>query len=75
MWGRVVSPASPKEKKNKNQQTLINTTENCSNDEVNINCDCENTSSIATEHSYCKLESANVCLTCVDKGNLIKSLS
>ena len=64
-----------KRKEQKNQQTLIDTTENCSNDEINIDCGCENTSSIiATEHSYCKLESANVCLTCVDKSNLIKSL-
>ena len=64
-----------KRKEQKNQQTLIDTTENCSNDEINIDCGCENTSSIiATEHSYCKLESANVCLACVDKSNLMKSL-
>ena len=50
-------------------------TENCSNDEISINCGCENTSGIiATEHSYCKLESANVCLKRVDKSNLINSL-
>ena len=63
-----------KRKEQKNQQTLIDTTENCSNDEINIDCGCENTSSIiATEHSYCKLESANVCLTCVDKSNWVFS--
>ena len=44
-------------KAEKNQQTLIVTTENCSNDEINIDCGCENTSSIiVTELSYCKLE-------------------
>ena len=65
-----------KRKSEKNQQTLIDTTENCSKDEINIDCGCENTSSsiIFTEHLYCKLESANVYLTCVDKSNLIKSL-
>ena len=53
---------SKRKKKQKNQLKLIDTTENCSNDEINIDCGCENTSSIiATEHSYCKLESANVC--------------
>ena len=41
---------------------------------MNIDCGCENTSIIAIKHSYCKLESANICLTCVDKSNLIKSL-
>ena len=46
-----------KRKEQKNQQTLIDTTENCSNDEINIDCGCENTSSIiVTELSYCKLE-------------------
>ena len=59
----------------KNQQTLIDTTENCANHEINIDCGGENTSSIiATEHSYCKLENADVCLTCVDKSNLIEFL-
>ena len=29
---------------------------------------------IATNHSCCKLESTNVCLTFVDKSNLIESL-
>ena len=54
-------PAAPKEKTEKNQQTLIDTTENCSNIEINIDCGGENTGSIiATEHLYCKLESANV---------------
>ena len=41
---------------------------------MNIDCGCENTSIIAIKHSYCKLESANICLTCVDKSNLIKPL-
>ena len=41
---------------------------------MNIDCGCENTSIIAIKHSYCKLESANTCLTCVDESNLIKSL-
>ena len=64
-----------KRKTEKNQQTLIATSENCSNDEINIDCGCENTSSIiATKHLYCKLASVNVCLTCVDKSSLIKSL-
>ena len=68
-------PLQKKRKTEKNQQTLIDTTENCSNDKINVDCGCENTNNIiATEHSYCKLESANVCLTCVDKSNLIKSL-
>ena len=68
-------PLQKKRKTEKNQQTLIETTENCSNDEINIDCGGENTSCIiATEYSYCKLESANVCLTYVDKSNLIKSL-
>ena len=67
-------PLQKKRKTEKNQQTLIDTRENCSNDEINIDCGCENTSSIiATEHSYCKLESANVCFTYVDKSNLIES--
>ena len=35
-----------KRKTEKNQQTLTDTTENCSNDEINIDCGCENTSSI-----------------------------
>ena len=66
-------PLQKKRKTEKNQQILTDTKENCSNDEINIDCGCENTSSIiATEHSYCKLESANVCLTCVDKSNLIE---
>ena len=57
-------PLQKKRKTEKNQQTLIDTTENCSNDEINIDCGCENTSSsIATKQSYCKLESADVCLT------------
>ena len=43
----MVSSAALKERKTeKNQQTLIVTTENCSNDEINIDCGCENTSSI-----------------------------
>ena len=68
-------PLQKKSKKEKNQQTLIDTTENCSYDEINIDCGCENTVSIiATKHRYCKLESDNVCLTCVDKSNLIKPL-
>ena len=68
-------PLQKKGKTEKNQQTLINTREICSNDEINIDCGCENTSSIiATEHSYGKFESANVCLTCVDKSILITSL-
>ena len=59
--GLFRQPLQKKRKTEKNQQTLIDTTENCSNDEINIDCGCENTSSIiATEHSYCKLESANV---------------
>ena len=67
-------PLQKKRKTEKNQQALLDTTENCSNDEINIDCGCENTSSIiATEHSYCKLESANVCFTYVDKSNLIES--
>ena len=62
-----------KRKTEKNQQTLIDTTENCSNDEINTDRGGENTSSIiAIEYSYCQLESANVCLTCVDKSNLIE---
>ena len=57
------------------KKRLIDTTENCSNDEININCGGENTSRIiVTIHSYPKLESANVCLPYVDKSNLIKSL-
>ena len=62
---RVVLPAAPKERKTeKDQQTLTYTTENCSNDKININCGCENTSSIiAIKHLYCKLESANQCLS------------
>ena len=62
---RVVLPAAPKERKTeKDQQTLTDTTENCSNDKININCGCENTSSIiAIKHLYCKLESANQCLS------------
>ena len=66
---------SKRKEKQKNQQTLIDTAENCSNDEINIDCGCENTtsSSITTEHLYCKLERANVCLSCVDKSNLIES--
>ena len=72
--GLFRQPLQKKRKTEKNQQTLIDTTENCSNDEINIDCGCENTSSIiATEHSYCKLESANVCFTYVDKSNLIES--
>ena len=68
-------PLQKKRKTEESQQTLNYTTENCSNDEINFDCGCENTSSItATEHLYCKLESANVCLTCVDKRNSIKSL-
>ena len=60
-------PLQKKRKTEKNQQTLIETTENCSNDQINIDCGGENTSCIiATEYSYCKLESANVCLTYVD---------
>ena len=39
-------PLQKKRKTEKNQQTLIVTTENCSNDEINIDCGCENTSSI-----------------------------
>ena len=43
----MVSPAALKERKTeKNQQTLIVTTENCSNDEIIIDCGCENSSSI-----------------------------
>ena len=68
-------PLQKKRKTEESQQTLNYTTENCSNDEINFDCGCENTSSItATKHLYCKLESANVCLTCVDKRNSIKSL-
>ena len=68
-------PLQKKRKTEKNQQILIDTTENCSSDEINIDCGCENTRSIiATEHSCCKLKSANVCLPYVDKSNLIKSL-
>ena len=37
---------SKRKEKQKNQQKLIVTTENCSNDEINIDCGCENTSSI-----------------------------
>ena len=62
---------SNRKEKQKNQQTLIDITENCSYDEINIDCGCENTNIIATEHWYCKLGSANVCLTYVDKSNLI----
>ena len=73
--GSCFTSHSKRKEKQKNQQTLIDTTENCSNDEINIDCGGKNTSSIiATEHSYCKLESANVCLTCVDRNNLIESL-
>ena len=64
-------PLQKKRKTEKNQQTLIDITENCSYDEINIDCGCENTNIIATEHWYCKLGSANVCLTYVDKSNLI----
>ena len=68
-------PLRKKRKTEKNQQALIDTTENCSNDEINIDFGGENTSSIiATKHSYCKLQSSNVCLTCVDKSNLIEPL-
>ena len=57
------------------KKRLIDTTEICSNDEININCGGEITSRIiVTVHSYPKLESANVCLPYVDKSNLIKSL-
>ena len=64
---------SKRKEKQKNQQT-IDTIENCSNDKINIDCGGENFSSIiATEHLYCKLESANVCFTYVDKSNLIES--
>ena len=43
----MVSPAALKERKTeKNQQTLIVTTENCSNDKIIIDCGCENSSSI-----------------------------
>ena len=34
---------SKRKEKQKNQQTLIDTTESCSNDEINIDCGCENT--------------------------------
>ena len=68
-------PASLKEKKNRKINKHYLTPENCSNDEINIDCGCESTSSsIATKHLYCLLKSSNVCLTCVDKSNLIKSL-
>ena len=39
-------PLQKKRKTEKNQQKLIVTTENCSNDEINIDCGCENTGSI-----------------------------